>query len=432
MVNLLSLNTLLAVVDSGSMMEAGRTVCRAQSAVSRAIRLLEDEFGTPLLSRSSRGTVLSPAGEAMMPRVRAVMERLAVWNVERRRIGARGIPQVVLNARRLEMYGRLIRCRQMSVVSRQMGISQPAVSFALATLENQAGRPLFERRTSGLEPTDLAYRLGEASCAALNEAAQLADDLSAQRLPLDGRLIVGALPGAGALVLERAMAVLRRVHPGLDVDLIELEGRSTAGLTSTLQSREVDLVVGALRDFRHEDGLAVEPLFGTPLTLVARRGHPLLSCASVSDGARDLTSIRWFVDRHEAQALPMLLRMLAEAGVTEPWIAIERDTAQLAARVADDAAACGVVRSAWAADPAATATLVRVPVALPGTWRDLGVATRADRAPCAAAAALARIVRALHAGDDGANTQANAGALACADSVREPPTAMASHGRLIV
>ncbi|WP_321957861.1 LysR family transcriptional regulator [Paraburkholderia bannensis] len=406
MVNLLSLNTLLAVVDSGSMMEAGRTVCRAQSAVSRAIRLLEGELGTPLLSRSSRGAVLSPAGETIVPRVRAVMARLSVWNVERRRIGARGIPQAVLNARRLEMFGRLIRCRQMSVVSQQMGISQPAVSFALAALENQAGQPLFERRATRLYPTGLAYRLGEASCAALNDAARLADDLAAQPVALDGRLVVGALRGARNAVLERAVAALCQAHPALGVDLIELAGPSEMDVAAALRCGALDLVVGALRDFRHEDGLAVEPLFGTPLTLVARHGHPLLR-ASPGVGARELKSIRWFVDHAEIEAVPMLLRLLAEARVDEPWIAVERDIAQLARRVADDPAACGVVSHAWMANAEGPTKLARIPDALPGSWRDFGVVTLAHCAPRAAASALVRTLRTVRAGSDPAYAQAD-------------------------
>lgn len=54
--------TFLAVVDSGSFVEAAKRVYITQSTVSTRIRTLEDRLGKPLFERSKSGAVLTPAG----------------------------------------------------------------------------------------------------------------------------------------------------------------------------------------------------------------------------------------------------------------------------------------------------------------------------------------------------------------------------------
>lgn len=54
--------TFLAVVDSGSFVEAAKRVYVTQSTVSTRIRTLEDQLGKPLFERSKAGAVLTPAG----------------------------------------------------------------------------------------------------------------------------------------------------------------------------------------------------------------------------------------------------------------------------------------------------------------------------------------------------------------------------------
>lgn len=54
--------TFLAVVDSGSFVEAARRVYVTQSTVSMRIRTLEEQLGKPLFERSKAGAVLTAAG----------------------------------------------------------------------------------------------------------------------------------------------------------------------------------------------------------------------------------------------------------------------------------------------------------------------------------------------------------------------------------
>src|SRR5262245_39900482 len=58
----------------------GRAASRmfmTQPAFSQQIRTLENRFGVPLIHRSSRSVELTHAGEALLPKARAVVEAMA-------------------------------------------------------------------------------------------------------------------------------------------------------------------------------------------------------------------------------------------------------------------------------------------------------------------------------------------------------------------
>jgi LysR family transcriptional regulator, cys regulon transcriptional activator len=79
--NLERLRVFLQIVDSGSMSAAARAVHLTQPALSRTLRLLEDEVGVPLFERRGRTLVLTAGGRALVPRARAFLaagERLAL------------------------------------------------------------------------------------------------------------------------------------------------------------------------------------------------------------------------------------------------------------------------------------------------------------------------------------------------------------------
>jgi DNA-binding transcriptional LysR family regulator len=61
------LRVLEAVARHGSMNRAAVELHMVQSNVTARIRVLEDEVGTPLFERSSRGVVLTAAGERLLP-----------------------------------------------------------------------------------------------------------------------------------------------------------------------------------------------------------------------------------------------------------------------------------------------------------------------------------------------------------------------------
>ena len=65
-----------AVVDHGGFAAAGRKLGRAQSAITHAIRALEEHSGVLLFDRSAYRPVLTDAGRALLPRARRLVADL--------------------------------------------------------------------------------------------------------------------------------------------------------------------------------------------------------------------------------------------------------------------------------------------------------------------------------------------------------------------
>ncbi len=70
------LRYLLVIADLGSFTKAAEQIPLAQSALSRHMRLLEEELGVKLLIRTGRGVTLTEQGEYLRDRARSVLEQM--------------------------------------------------------------------------------------------------------------------------------------------------------------------------------------------------------------------------------------------------------------------------------------------------------------------------------------------------------------------
>lgn len=73
------LTVFVAVVDHGSFSAASRALGRAQSAVTYGVQGLEHQTGSDLFDRSSYRPTLTPAGIALLPRARRVLEAASTF-----------------------------------------------------------------------------------------------------------------------------------------------------------------------------------------------------------------------------------------------------------------------------------------------------------------------------------------------------------------
>ena len=73
LVSLAQIRYFVAVAEEGNVGRAAERLHVAQPPVSRQIRSLEDEIGTPLFVRTPRGMQLLPSGEAFLDRARRIL-----------------------------------------------------------------------------------------------------------------------------------------------------------------------------------------------------------------------------------------------------------------------------------------------------------------------------------------------------------------------
>ncbi|HET6709651.1 LysR family transcriptional regulator [Amycolatopsis sp.] len=173
-----------------------------------------------------------------------------------------------------------------------LGYTQSAVSRQIASLERVTRTPVLERRPGGVRLTAAGNVVLRHAIAVLDEIDAAGRELAG--LPADaGTVRLGWFPSAGAVLVPRAVAELRRTHPAVTV--VTREG-TTPVLVRALRAGTVDLaVLGSAPPFRPPDAetpaLRLETLAERTLRVAVPAGHPLAGAGQVD--VADLRGQRW-------------------------------------------------------------------------------------------------------------------------------------------
>jgi len=171
----------------------------------------------------------------------------------------------------LVVFNQLLAERRVSKVADKLGISQPAVSNALARLRKLFGDELFLRTQKGMEPTPFADQLAESVSYALamihsgiNQRATF-EPASAERAFTIGVTDIGEIYFLPALI-ER----IGREAPGVTLSTVR---NTTVNVRDELESGKVDLAIGLLPHLK--GGFFQRRLFSQSYVCLMRRGHAL-------------------------------------------------------------------------------------------------------------------------------------------------------------
>lgn len=174
-----------------------------------------------------------------------------------------------MDTRQLAAFCAVVERKSFSQAAELLGVTQPAVSLQIRSLEERLGAQLIDRSGRRVEPTEAGMRLYRGAQRLLALEEQLLEDVAAERTgPLRGRLELGASSGPGETVLPLLLGEFQRLHPEVTVALSVFDTQTVIDLVAR---RELELgVVGASR--RHR-GVVFEPFFRDELILICPPGH---------------------------------------------------------------------------------------------------------------------------------------------------------------
>src|SRR5947207_509920 len=174
-----------------------------------------------------------------------------------------------MDTRQLAAFCAVVERRSFSQAADQLGVTQPAVSLQIRSLEKRLGVQLVDRSGRRVEPTEAGRRLYRSAQRLLALEEQLLAELGEEAEgELAGRLEIGASTGPGGTVLPVALAEFQQLHPGVHV---ALQVSDTQRVVELVARREIELgVVGAAR--RHR-GVVFEPFFRDEVVLPVPAGH---------------------------------------------------------------------------------------------------------------------------------------------------------------
>ena len=164
----------------------------------------------------------------------------------------------------------LMREGNVTAAGRRIGLSQPAMSHALSRLRGVLGDPLLVREGRVMHLTALAERLaprvqrliGELDATLLGH--QVFEPESATRT-----FRIATNDYCGAVIMPALLAQVRRLAPGVELELHAHKGRAPA---PELARGELDLAVGTFLE--SEPGVERQVLLRETFACLARRDHP--------------------------------------------------------------------------------------------------------------------------------------------------------------
>jgi DNA-binding transcriptional LysR family regulator len=174
-----------------------------------------------------------------------------------------------MDTKQLAAFCAVVEHRSFSQAADQLGVTQPAVSLQIRSLEQRLGQQLLDRSGRRVEPTEAGMRLyrGAQRLLALEEQIlhELGDDPDGE---LTGRLEIGGSTGPGGSVLPVVLAEFQQLNPQVHVALSVSDSHT---IVEQVARRELELgVVGV--SGRHR-GITFEPFYRDEVVLVVPAGH---------------------------------------------------------------------------------------------------------------------------------------------------------------
>jgi len=207
--------------------------------------------------------------------------------------------------------------RSLRTAAQVLGLSQPALTKSIRTLEESLGVVLFERRATGVIPTTHGETLARYARATSNAWRLAQAELAASSEGLRGELRIGGGAVWSHRVLPEAMRRLRLEYPLLQLTLIT---DVADYLLPRLGDGELDLVIGSIEGVVADDDIAVVPTHTSRAIAYVRQDHPLLARGAID--ATDLVSHSWIAFTHDAKGADALARYLSALGLPGPKFAM--------------------------------------------------------------------------------------------------------------
>jgi DNA-binding transcriptional LysR family regulator len=174
-----------------------------------------------------------------------------------------------MDTRQLAAFCAVVERKSFSQAAERLGVTQPAVSLQIRSLEQRLGRRLLDRSGRRVEPTEAGLRLYASAQRLLALEENLLEELSGDdEGALTGALELGASTGPGGTVVPLLLCEFQELHPDLRV-------RLTVSDTQTVVDRvaDRDLELGIVGAGRRHRGVVFEPFFRDEVVLACPTGH---------------------------------------------------------------------------------------------------------------------------------------------------------------
>ncbi|MFA6232518.1 MAG: LysR family transcriptional regulator [Rhodanobacter sp.] len=309
-----------SVAQAGSISTALPLANLSQPALTQAIGRLEKQLDHTLFERHPGGMIATEATRLLVPRIeRARAYIVRGVQMARRTVHLPALPAVErrVTLGQLRALTAVDDSGSYSLAAARSGISQPAVYRAVSELSGLIEVSLIVRRGKTVQPTLAATRMLRFVRLARTELEAGLDELAALRSKGAGRIVLGALPLARAILLPQVLSRFARANPGASVNVIE---GPYIELLSGLREGNLDMIVGAMRNPLPVRDVKQEGMFDDDPVIVARTEHPL---AGRPIDFESLLNYPWVIAATGAPVRARWEKMFRDRSLEPPRLRIE-------------------------------------------------------------------------------------------------------------
>ena len=231
-----------------------------------------------------------------------------------------------LRFQQLLIFKKVVEENSVLAASRQLAITQPAISKSIQDLEDQLGLQLFTRGKNGMRLTEAGLIFEDHVKKLLSQLRHLGEDIHAWKSGSAGHVIIGTLIAASGSLLSRAILQLRVLAPNVKVTV---RVGSNATLYPQLAHGEIDIVLGILPDIRHQSPslnydetlLQHVALYEEDLCVV--HGTHNTAMADEQIDLQQLQQMEWIVPTMESANYSAVQQFFANQGLDMPERLVE-------------------------------------------------------------------------------------------------------------
>ncbi|PZO79517.1 MAG: LysR family transcriptional regulator [Mesorhizobium amorphae] len=193
-----------------------------------------------------------------------------------------------------------------------LGMTQPAVSRTISTLEKRIGEPLFVPGRRPMQPTPLGEQLGLQGRSILQSSRKAAEIIRSFKSGSSGRVRIGGVPFFMDAVVSPMIASFQRSEAGI---MVHQSYGNYSDLAAELDAGRIDVAItptGAV-DLRAD--LQFEPILPARNVLACSAGHPLTHKRSFQ--TEDLIAYPWIAPLPGSPLVLDLHNILLTLGLEE-------------------------------------------------------------------------------------------------------------------
>lgn len=203
-----------------------------------------------------------------------------------------------------------------------LGISQPALTKSIRSLERILQVKLLERRSRGVVPTVYGDLVLSRSRSVRIELQELVHEIQALRSGARAHVRIGVAQGVASRLVPAATIRLVTAHPN---SRVSVWSGVASELVKLLIDGDIEFAVAPLGAYESKLRIAEELLFDDRPVVVVARNHPLARTKFVRP--KDLVKCRWVLARATTPLRQMLDQIFMSENVPPPVPTIECDSA---------------------------------------------------------------------------------------------------------